>query len=270
MFGTVLQLGKHCQNVLSEYIEEDERLAHLRWIQNVRCGQFTKASSGLMSLSSDGIASFGEKSGKQSLEGRKLVLSLAKLGAMASEDNSLQVQNIRTFAQESLDLCTAQEILGDMVDSYDVSDRIMDARSLMKLALELADSLDDKDEKYRACLAGLSIAKSMNSDSSIDTSSRHAHVAKVWALSINVDTESWLELLEQWNLLSDNDKITKLEDTVFYNVARKYYSDADVSKRDEVGFTVVQSEVLRLLAINQRDLSELLTAAIRICRASTQ
>jgi len=63
LFGTLLQLGKHYQSVLSEYTEEDERLSHLRWIQNVKTGHFSKAATGLMSLSSEGLVAFKDKSG---------------------------------------------------------------------------------------------------------------------------------------------------------------------------------------------------------------
>jgi hypothetical protein len=63
LFGTLLQLGKHYQSVLSEYTEEDERLSHLRWIQNVKMGHFSKAATGLMSLFSKGLVAFKDKSG---------------------------------------------------------------------------------------------------------------------------------------------------------------------------------------------------------------
>ena len=269
MFGTVLQLGKYCQDVLSKYMEEDERLADVRWIQNVRSGHFTKASTGLIGLSSDGITALGEKPGHPSLVGRQLVMSLAKLGALASTDNSLPSKRVQTIAQENLDLCEAQEILADMVDSCDISKRTMDANELMSLAMDVAQSADDNEVKFRACLAGLSIAKAMSSDGSKNNTSRQSHIAKVWAVSINADAQTWSELFDQWDLLSDDDKESRLRDTVFYNVATKYYSDPSVQKRDEVGFTRVQNEVVRLLAMKD-GFSDLLTTALNFCGLSAQ
>ena len=270
MFGTVLQLGKCCPVILSEYIGEDERLAHVRWIQHVKSNQYTKAASGLISLSSDGISAFGEKAGHQSLEGRQLVMSLAKLGALASTDNSLQSKHVQTIAQEHLDLCTAQEILEDMVDSDNVTHHAMDANELMNLAMNIAHSTKDRDDKFRACITGLSIAKAMATDGSINSSSRKSHVAKAWAVAIDADAETWSKLVDEWDLLSDEDKESSIERTVFFNVASKYYSDRNVQKNDEVGFTTVQNEVIRFLALEKDGLSDLLMTALSLCGVLAQ
>lgn len=269
MFGTVLKLGINCQDVLSVYMEEDERLAHMRWIQDVRSSNFTKASTGLIGLSSDGIAALGEKPGHQSLDSRQLVMSLAKLSALASP-NSLQSNHVQTIAQENLDLCDAQEILASMVDSEVASHRPMDANELMSLAIHTAQSANDDDVKFRASLAGLSIAKTMNTDGSISNTTREANIAKVWAVSINADADIFSELIDQWELLSDGDKVSRLEGTVFYNVANKYYADPTVQKNDDVGFAKAQNEVIRLVKLEKEGLDKISSAVLSLCRVHPQ
>lgn len=270
LFGTLLQLGKHCQSVLSEYMEEDERLSHLRWIQNVKTGHFSKAATGLMSLSSEGLVAFKDKSGNQSLQNRQLVLSLARLSAMTSQDNNAQIKNVQATAEENLDLYAAQESLADMVDSYDVCGRVMDPDSLMDLAMDLIKSTKNTEDKVRAALAGLTIAKAMSSISSIDNSTRMSHIAKVWASAIDIEMQRWLDVLEQWSLLSDNDRALRVGNTVFYNMAAQYYSDPLVKKNDDVGFTLVQEEVLRLLKIRQDGFSQMLSSTLSYCGVSPQ
>jgi len=265
LFGTLLQLGKHCQNVLSEYMEEDERLAHLRWIQNIKTGHFSKASTGLMSLSAEGLASFKTSPGHQSLKSRQLVLSLAKLSAMANRKNNAQVKNIQTIAEENLDLYAAQEALADMVDSYDVCERVMDPNSLMQLSMDLIKFSDLVEDKVRASLAGLTIAKAMSSVDSVDSTTRQSQIAQVWALAIDVELKRWLNLLDDWPLLSDNVRASRVCNTVFYNMALQYYSDPFVKKNDEVGFTLVQDEVLRLLAIRQDGFLHMLSSTLGYC-----
>eukprot|EP00979_Chaetoceros_neogracilis_P002561 scaffold435_cov275-Chaetoceros_neogracile.AAC.13 len=265
LFGTLLELGKHCQNVLSEYMEEDERLAHLRWIQNIKTGHFSKASAGLMSLSAEGLASFKTNSGHQSLKSRQLVLSLAKLSAMANGEHNAQAKNVQAIAEENLDLYAAQEALADMVDSYDVCARVMDPTSLMQLSMELTKSSDSLEDKVRASLAGLTIAKAMSSVDSIDNTTRQSHIAQVWALAIDTELNRWLNLLDDWSLLSDNDRASRIGNTVFYNMALQYYSDPTVKKNDEVGFTLVQDEVIKLLAIRQDGFSQMLQSTLSYC-----
>ena len=270
LFGTLLQLGKHCQSVLSEYMEEDERLSHLRWIQNVKTGHFSKAATGLMSLSSEGLVAFKDKSGKKSLQNRQLVLSLARLSAMTSQENSAQLKNVQTMAEENLDLYTAQESLADMVDSYDVCSRVMAPDTLMDVAMDLIKSTKNTEDKVRAALAGLTIAKAMSSISSVDNSTRQSHIAKVWASAIDIEMQRWLDILEQWSLLSDNDRASRVGNTVFYNMAAQYYSEPLAKKNDEAGFTIVQEEVLRLLEIHQDGFSQMLSSTLSYCGVSPQ
>ena len=262
MYGSVLLLGKYCHNILSEYMEEDERLDHLRWVQNVRSDKFAKASTGLLGLSS-GIANVDGKIGDQSLESRKLVMSLAKLSALASKDD-MESKKAETIANENLELFKAQDNLADILDDEDVRTRIMGANELMTIATTAAQSNVDTNDKFRACLAALSIAKAMKSDDSVNDSSRELDIAKIWAVSINIDVQIWLELLDQWDLLSDDDKVSRLENTVFYHIASQYYSD------NEVGFALVQKEVVRLLAIDQVGFMDLLKTAVEFSGLSTQ
>jgi len=269
LFGTLLQLGNHCQSVLSEYMEEDERLSHLRWIQNVKTGHFSRAATGLMSQSSEGLVAFKDKSGNQSLQNRQLVLSLARLSAMTSQENNAQIKNVQATAEENLDLYAAQESLADMVD-YDVCGRVMAPDSLMDLAMDLVKSTNNTEDKVRAALAGLTIAKAMSSISSIDNSTRQSHIAKVWASAIDIEMQRWLDVLDQWSLLSDNDRALRVGNTVFYNMAAQYYSDPLVKKNDDVGFTLVQEEVLRLLAIQQVEFSQMLSSTLSYCGVSPQ
>jgi hypothetical protein len=269
LFGTVLELGKLCPNQLSEYIEEDERLSHLRWIQQVKLGHFVDAASDLMSLKPDGVAAYDETTKHQSLEGSQLVLNLAKLAAMASDETSVKARCILSNVQDNLVLYSVQQTLADMIETYDFCERTLDAKSLMDVSLDLAKSVSRKDDQIKACLAGLSVAKVMDTPKSVDQNARHLNSAKVWAVSIDSDIHLWHDIVRTWYSLSDKDKISNLEKTTFFNVANQYYSNPEVRSRDQVGFFPAQNEVLRLLGIEHDDsLSALLQEAVRFCSVS--
>jgi hypothetical protein len=269
MFGTALELGKLCPNQMSEYVEEDERLSHLRWIQKVNDGHFVQSASDLMSLKPDGIVAFGHSEKHISLEDQQLVLSLAKLAAMASEETSIKAKYILSTVQDNLILHSVQQTLAGMIDTYDLCERALDANSLMEVSLDLAKSVSSKDDQIKACLAGLSVAKVIHASDSIDQNDRHLQSAKVWAVSIDSDLHLWHDIVRTWSFLPDKDKIANLEKTTFFNVAYHYYSNPDVRTRDEVGFHPAQNDVLRLLGITRDDnLSNLLQEAVRFCTVS--
>jgi hypothetical protein len=84
-------------------------------------------------------------------------------------------------------------------------------------------------------------------------------------LAIDTELNRWLNLLDDWSLLSDNDRASRIGNTVFYNMALQYYSDPTVKKNDEVGFTLVQDEVIKLLAIRQDGFSQMLQSTLSYC-----
>ena len=85
MFGTVLELGKACPSILTEYMQEDARLSDYLWIQYIHDGQYNKASTCLMALDSERTNALGRiNNSGTSLGDRELVLSLAKLSSLAA------------------------------------------------------------------------------------------------------------------------------------------------------------------------------------------
>uniref|UniRef100_A0A7S3VB51 Nucleoporin Nup133/Nup155-like C-terminal domain-containing protein n=1 Tax=Chaetoceros debilis TaxID=122233 RepID=A0A7S3VB51_9STRA len=265
LLGTVLEIGQHCSETLSSYLEEDERLAHLRWVQNIKTGQFGKASTNLVGLSLDGISSLSEDS--PSLEGKQLVMSLAKLSAMCCNESSQQ-RDVITFADKRLRLCKAQDILADMVNTRDVRAENMDAIGLMELSLDLAKNKKDQGSKINACLTGLEIAKCIQSDDSIINSSRLSDTAKVWAVSIMADFDALNGILEEYNMLSEADRLERLRGTTFFNLANEYYSTVATGAPNEVGFDLVTDEVMRLLDIQEKAFPAMLTASLGLFGSS--
>lgn len=249
LIGTALKLGKYCESDLSEYIEQDERLSNYRWIQHSNSNQFLKASKGLMSLTSKGL-NIIDNSNIQTLQSRQLVLSLAKLGAMAS-DGSLEKQNITMSCDENLDLCIAQETLVELSESDESMDKIMDMGSLLSLSTSLLRSCKNVEDKVRAAVAGLLVARCIENR-------KKSSISSIWAEVIDVEAQRWRDLVEQWHLLSDTERVQKVESTIFCRVASVYHVNPEKKGSDVASFNNVRDEVFRLLSVEDEKLAEIL------------
>ena len=111
LFGSVLKLGENCPEILSHYLEEDNRLSALRWIQHVRTDQFENASSCLANLVSGGSTMLGEKADeRQTLEDTQLVRPFLCFTFLCEISDSVSEFNLRSLEEA---LTSEKDDLGD-------------------------------------------------------------------------------------------------------------------------------------------------------------
>ena len=103
-------------------------------------------------MKTEGITAFSEQL-ESTLEGKKLVLSLAKVGSLSSITG---LANLRAVIEDELELCRCQEGIGKIILDNEISLELprdpLDSESLMKISIQLSKSLDNKESIARACL----------------------------------------------------------------------------------------------------------------------
>lgn len=250
MYGSALSIGQQCPTVLSEYIYEDERLSHLQWIQQAKSKDYQDSSKSLWSLRSEGITAFSEQL-ESTLEGKKLVLSLAKVGSLSSTSG---LGGLQAAIDDELELCRCQEGIGKIILENEISLEVprhpLDSESLMKFSIQLSKSLDNKESITRACLVGLSISNIMMNDSSITDFFRLEKTRDLWLAAINADRQAWDHLTHNWDTMSDNQRKNLLKSTVFLQVAQVVESE---KLSQSVGFPLVSDRVIQILNLDGFD-----------------
>ena len=264
MIGTVLLLGKACPSILTEYMQEDARLSDSRWIQYVDDEQYSKSSTCLLNLVSEGTAALGEKSEYgPSLEDRQLVLSLAKLSSLAAGPKKSQHE--KAIIDENLKLCSAQQQLLDIMNGSDeIVKSALPAEELIQLALEQANSLKDSFDKSRACLVGLSVASVLSSTSS--TKSGGVRAARMWSKAIDIDSEEWEHLAQEYDTLSEYERISRIENTVFYQLNTDFYYSREINMKGNIEFKneLIKNRALGFLSPKLKGAEEMLLQAVEL------
>lgn len=250
MYGSALSIGQQCPAILSEYIDEDERLSDLQWIQQVKSKQYPESSKSLWSLRSEGITAFGEQL-ESTLDGKKLVLSLAKIGSLCSTNG---FGDLRAAIDDELELCRCQEGIRNIILENEISLELprhpLESASLMKFSIELSQSLEDKESIARTCLIGLSISNIMMNDSSVTDIFRREKTKDLWLASINADRQAWDHLAHNWDMMSDNQRKNLLKSNVFLRVAQVVESE---KLSQSVGFQLVSDHVNQSLKLDDFD-----------------
>lgn len=245
MHGTALSIGQECPKVLLEYMDEDERLSHLQWIQQVKNMNYLAVSKSLWSLRSEGISSYSDHS--VTLDGKKLVLSLAKIASLCTNSPTKVLYSI---IDDDLQLCRCQEGIAQIIVVNEISLELprkpLDSESLMKLAIQLSTSVCNKESISSACLIGLSISKVMSGDSSINNDHRLDQTRDLWFASVNADVKTWEYLSSEWNILSEKDIMGHLKSTVFCQVAKAVEIE-NVS--DTIGLNLVSESIEQMINI---------------------
>jgi hypothetical protein len=262
MYGSALSIGQRCPSILSEYIDEDERMSHLQWIQQIKSEQYQECSKSLWSLKTEGITAFSEQL-ESTLEGKKLVLSLAKVGSLSSITG---LANLRAVIEDELELCRCQEGIGKIILDNEISLELprdpLDSESLMKISIQLSKSLDNKESIARACLVGLSISNIMVNDLSITDVFRMEKTRDLWLACINADRQAWEHLTHNWDNMSDNQRKNLLKTNVCIQVAQVVESE---KLSETVGFDLVLDDVMQKL--NLKDLDRIIRESLTLMKS---
>jgi len=252
MTSRVLELGVYCPEILTECMEDDERLSNIRWVQYIKTGNYDQASQSLMSLV-NGITPLGGSGrgeGSQVLpappiEERQLVESLSRLSDLIQMSNYPNPKPVN----RSLELCNAQKILAKLSgNSQETLRTTMSADELIAMMMALIGRLGGITDISRACCAGLSVVDAFYVEG------RSAEAGKIWSRVIDIDKERWVGLTKRWNRMADDERIVMVQDTAFFHLARDYYGQLDYgSSGDTVGFknSQVQEKALESLRLSQ-------------------
>ena len=231
-FGQVLRHGQHTPNLLTEFLEADNRLHPYRWIHTGRMEDYDTAATQLMENA--------ELSTK--LQDTKWALSMAMLSNKVSKSPSKR----KKLIDAKLELVKAQEIL-----STD-DGPLKSPEQLLHLVMDQVKESTALENTIQLCLTGLSIAKASDDLNK---------VSMVWSIAILKDQRDW----EYWiansnNLTSTALRNTILDKTVFgglwkamQGLSLEYHSvqyDTPFEEKviDALGFDAVgQTEMKRLL-----------------------
>jgi hypothetical protein len=181
LFHYVLNYGRHCPELLAQFLETDDRLRPYRWVAAVRAHKYELAATFLL----DSEVAGG------SLSDVRRALSIAKMCS----------RKRRKLIDRKLDLVKAQEILlGDSEAS------LWSPEKLLSVALERLEQ--ESEDKIQTAVIALAIAGASDD--------RLRMAAQVWSECISVDRNRWREWLKGQDDLTDPQlRQTIIETTVF-------------------------------------------------------
>lgn len=203
LYGTVLDLGNQCPpEILTSYMEEDERMEPYRWIQDVRTNRHDAAADRLLRLANGGTEQGGMELVRtrptkgdggindNSLEERTVALGLGKLAHTLAPSSSDAARQRGKKFEDGLLLAQVQETLRGLdrrakrAGEEDIDDPAADvpltATGLIDLAVDSsplvrddsglgggrADNVKDperaRDDRVAALLAGLAAAETLD------------------------------------------------------------------------------------------------------------
>jgi hypothetical protein len=213
LYGHVINYGRHSTKDLNIIMKTDERLRPYRWIQTIRQGDFTGATESFLANCEPPEATF---------DTHKWALSIAKLSNKLEVTRNTVVVGQQRDIERKLELVYAQQMLLEGQDEKVETAQLWPPEKLIELAMEQLENATTKDDRVRLCLIGLAIC------ASIDDPSK-SHTTHVWAQSLQLDSDVWLEWIRTQNDLTDaNLRELALDSTVFGGLIRECRTDASL------------------------------------------
>lgn len=268
LFPDVFELGRNCQQELSQYIRSDNRLSHVAWIQHLRDGGHEQATTDLMGLTSPLL--FGKESGEMSIWEKDQMLSLAKLSnklAVSKSVSRTAAQDQRTkLIDNSSAIVHAQKILQE---EDELGDEIaLDENDVLRLAVEKIQSCNDSEKIKRFAICGLSVANAKSPD---QVTAMVSDASSIWHAVIQADIDKWQCVANKHNSavggIQEEELIHNVEGTAFMGVMGDIVHQTSGEEIKNVGFGNERVRCM-VMALGSNELERVLQLSADIVLAS--
>jgi hypothetical protein len=269
LFPDVFELGRNCQQELSQYIRSDNRLSHMAWIQHLRDGGHEQATTDLIGLTSPLL--FGKESDEMSLWEKDQMLSLAKLSnklAVSKSVSRTAAHDQRTkLIENSCAIVDAQKILQE---EDELGDEVaLDENDVLRLAVEKIQSCNDIEKIRRFAICGLTVANSKSPD---QVTAMASDASSIWHVVIQADIDKWQCVANEHNSavggIQEEELIHNVGGTAFVGVMGDIVHQTSGDEIKNVGFGNERVRCMVMDALGSNELEKVLQLSADIVLAS--